>query len=509
MLADGLPLAASDTGARGALTDDLAVNIVGLVISELVASLNVDALTGGDDAAQAAIWDCWRRSELGATTEGLWIAALVDGQAFAVIDTDPEGRPVAYVQPAWDGTTGIEVVATAPTGALEVVVLHEVETLVRDTRTGALVRLVDWLRDIVGRGRERGPVTYARRQIRTEYARTAAGTCEMRSWARDAVNATWRPVRHDGERWVPDDATEPRAWPHGYPVVAVVTPGGSAARDLAGLQRLINDAAATLATAARVDGLRIGWTRDMAAVRQHGVAADGPLHIQPGAWLTLRSANPDRPGEVGTLPSGDLAGQMDHLRLLVELACLVGRVGTLALPWASRGGAPSGTALRLAMRPHLARVESLQERWAVALTEVYRVWQVMLGLSPVEVLPVWRPVSLTSRREDLDDLLLMQQAGVPMARQAAVLAMTPAETAAWRAERAGTAIMRAAAVQAMAEDRPPSETLAEIRTTAMQALATAATPGAEAQAKVAGSAMQALVEAAGARVEAGDGAAAR
>lgn len=122
---------------------------------------------------------------------------------------------------------------------------------------------------------------------------------------------------------------------------------------------------------------------------------------------------------------------------------------TFVLPWNANGTAyPSGAALQIANRPFQDKVQAYQERWSVALDRLFATWLRMLNLPTVEVTPEWRAVRYTTRTEDLQDALLMQQLGVPLSQQALALGMSPEQRAEWEAEVGQVRAARIAAVAA-------------------------------------------------------------
>lgn len=440
---------------HGSLTDILgqtfALNLADLVVDELVAPLNVEAVTSDDDQAAGEVWDCWQRSELSAGTEGLFTAAASDGQAFLIADFDGQGQPTAWVNLAYDGEVGLEVKAVSPDGAILVAVKHEREILVRDRRTSLLVRLVDYLRGLVGLP-GRTSVDYLNRLIKTEYLYdpfTDATT--IRHFITDPGRAEYQAVEVEG-RWV---EVQPgllgEEWPYGMPVVPFVAPSGGELSDLEDPQRLVNAAALDLAQAARVDSLRIVYTIDCQPVMggATGQSQSDPVYLAPGVAIEFRSHSTERQGQVGTLPPSDLSALMEALKLRIETMLMLARTSTFILPWRASGTVyPSGAALRITTAPFRDKVTRYQERWGVGFIRLFEVWQRMLGMEPAEVLPAWKSLTYTTRAEDLQDVFAMDQLGLPREQQAAVLGLTPDQKRAWDEEKSIVSSQRLAALEA-------------------------------------------------------------
>ncbi len=443
---------------HGSLVDILgetfALNLANLVVDELVAPLNLEAVNSDDDQASGEVWDCWQRSELSAGTEGLFTAAAADGQAFLIADFDDQGQPTAWVNLAYDGTVGLEVKAVDPDGAILVAIKHEREILVRDRRTSLLVRLVDHLRSMVGMP-GRSAVDYLDRMIRTEYVFDPfSDTTAIRHFITDPGRAEYQAVEVDG-RWVEvAPGTPGDEWPFGMPVVPFVAPSGGELSDLEDPQRLVNAAALDLAQAARVDSLRIAYTIDCRPMMggTTGKSQSEPIYLVPGVAIEFQSLSDERKGQVGTLPPSDLSALMEALKLRVEMMLMLARTSTFVLPWRASGTVyPSGAALRITTAPFRDKVERYQERWGVGFIRLFELWQRMLGMEPSEVLPVWQSLSYTTLAEDLQNVMAMQQLGLPREHQAAVLGMTPDQKLAWDEESSSVSALRLSAVEAAGE----------------------------------------------------------
>lgn len=432
------------------LGESFALNLSELVVDELVAALNVEAVSSADDRASAAVWDCWQRSELGAASEGMWSAAAADGQAFLVVDGGPDG-PTAWVNVAYDGEQGLELRSVDADGTVRVALKHELETLVRDRRTGLLVRLADWLAGLVGMPRERAAVEYVTRRIRTEYVYDrAADVTRIRHFVADPGRPERQARWVDGE-WVDAEADEVEVWPWGCPIIPVVAPGGGELAELEDPQRLVNAAALDLAAAARVDSLRIVYTIDCAPLGGgvSGTSRTEPVYLTPGVCIELVSRQEERSGSVGQIQPSDLGALMEALKLRVETMLMLGRTSTFVLPWKASGTVyPSGAALQIANRPFGDKVSRYQERWGTALERLFRTWLRMLALPAAEVSLEWRSVRYTTRTEDLQDALLMQQLGVPLSQQAAALGYSPEQRMEWEDELGRVRGARLAAVAA-------------------------------------------------------------
>lgn len=439
------------------LGDTFTLNLADLVIEELVAALNVQAVVSDDSEAGGDVWDCWQRSELAAASEGLFTAAAADGQAFLIVDFDAQGQPTAWVNASYDGKVGVEVKAVDPDGALRVVVKHEQELLVRDRRSSLLLRLTDWFLNLVGRSIEREAVEFVDRRIKTEYLYDPeTDSTRLRYFVTDPGKAEYQAIERDGEWVAVADGYLGDPWPYGMPVIPFVAPGGGELVELEDPQRLVNTAALDLASAARVDSLRIVYSIDCAPMAG-GVTSEGKtgankaasVYLSPGVAMEFRSLNSDAPGSIGVIPSSDLTALMEALKLRVEMLLLRARTSTFILPWKASGTVyPSGAALRIAQAPFADKVERYQERWSASFARLFTMWQRMLGLEPQEVLPVWRPLTFSTRTEDLQDVLLMQQIGLPRQHQAGALGLTPEQLNAWEANAAAVGAARLRAIEA-------------------------------------------------------------
>lgn len=418
--------------------EEFSVNVCDLILSDLAAALNVvsvqAAYNSTDDTqeAEAFVWECWERSDLSAGTEGLFTAAAADGQSFIVCDLDAEGRPTGYVNTAYDGAEGVEVKAVGPDGQIMVAIKHERETLVKDRNMGAFQRLSDWLRSIVGLALP-DAVEYGTREIRTEYMYDeAADQTRIRHFVTDPGQPE-RQMMPDGEgHWAPVPANHEGAWwPYGFPVVAFVAPGGGELVELETPQRLVNAAALDMASAARVDGQRIGWV----AGARPPKTKDGIVPFKLGAWLFLNRDDETSGVSVGTIPPTDLSGQLANFKQAVEAMLMLARASTHVTPWQAQA-APSGTALWLASTPFRAKVRRYQEGWTGALARLFETWQRMAGRDPLSLKPVWAGTSYLPPGELIDWALKARTLGLPTAQIAAGLDMTPDELAEWEAEEA-------------------------------------------------------------------------
>lgn len=438
------------------LGSTFAVNLCGLVVAELVAALNISGLTG-DDASSEALWESWQHSELGSSTEGLWTAAASDGQAFLVVSRRADGRPEAWVNSTYDGTQGIEVQAVNADGRLVLCVRHETETLVKNAKTGLLERVWDYFRRIIGQSTERAAVQYVERKIRTEYAyNTATDSTMIRYFVTDPGSAEYQAREVDGQ-WQPADG-QGEEWPWGFPVIPFVSPNGGELTDLAGPQRMVNAAALDLATAARIDALRIIWLRDLAPLKPATSGASKssptpePLTIRPGLLLQLQSPNPDQPGAIGSIPPADLGSLMEAFRLRARTLLMLGRASTFMMSWDMNGvGQPSGAALMIANSPFRDKVARYQESWGVALQKLLDVWARMMDLSARDVHPAWAPINWQTMAERLANAQAMQLLSLPLSERAAELGLDPDRQQAWQDELDAIKAEREAMLQAMGE----------------------------------------------------------
>lgn len=421
-VADGLPMTQASQATYGAvadiLQDDFSINVSDLVLSELVAALNVVSVECDDEELRALIWDAWQRSELGSGTEGLFYAAACDGQAFLVVNADPQtGDPTAYVHTAYDGETGVEVIEVADDGALTLAVKHHSETLVRDRQQTLWTRFVEWFLSRLGRPQETQAFETAERKWRTLYQLDRdTGTTYIRTYVTDPGQSERQVMQDVSGKWVNAEPDYVDTWEFGYPIVPFVAPGGGELSELDSPQRLVNAAALDLAAAGRVDALRLFYTVDCAPMGggSSGTSLDDPINLTPGAVIELRSREGDGVApQVGAIEGSQLLAQQENLKLLVDIFLMLGRTSTFVTPWKAQGGFPSGAALRLANSPFADKVERYQERWSAACSALFELWQGMLGREPVEVRPVWRKMSYTTRLEDLTDAQAADDLGLP------------------------------------------------------------------------------------------------
>ena len=418
--------------------EEFSINVCDLILSDLAAALNVVSVQAVEssaaeaESAEALVWDCWERSDLSASTEGLFTSAAADGQAFIVCDLDAEGRPTGFVNTAYDGAEGVEVKAVGPDGQIMVAIKHERETLVRDRNMGAFQRLSDWLRGLVGLTPP-DAVEYAERDIRTEYMYDeSSDSTRIRHFVTDPGRAE-RQVAPDGAgQWVNVPVDHEGAWwPFGFPIIPFVAPGGGELIELETPQRLVNAAALDLASAARVDGQRIGWV----AGARPPKTKDGIVPFKLGAWLFLNRTDESSGVSVGTIPPTDLSGQLSNFRQAVEAMLMLARASTHVTPWQAQA-APSGTALWLASTPFRAKVRRYQEGWTGAMARLFATWLRMAGHAELAVKPVWAGTSYLPPGELIDWALKARTLGLPTAQIAAGLDMTPDELAEWEAEEA-------------------------------------------------------------------------
>jgi len=461
-IADGCPLTKAKAAHYGAVDDvfgedadgGFALNVAGMVVDNLVNALNVTgaALPKGEGDGSAAearrqrdlAWDCWKRSDLGASSQGAFTMAAVDGQAFLIVGdagTVKEPAPTAYVHATYDGEDGLKVESVYPDGALRAAVLYERETIVLDAVTQAerswVTALREWALSVLGR-----PVTStvktATRERRTvyEYDRATDRTAIVYYRKDEQAQA----VRVDArDNPVPLDAPAD-LWPHGCPIVPLVSPNDGEVTGLGPQQRAVNCAALDLIAARRIDALRIGWTVNVKPIGggASGTSPTQGARIRPGAWFQFETMASARfignAGQVGALNPSNLEGFRESLKLEIETMLLLGKSMIRQLPWYYNSREGSGIALHIAERPFRENIGTYKERWSGPLGQLFRTWLRMLGVAePMNLVPAWRPLSYGTIRDQLESSLIADTARMPLewiGEQ--VMGMSPDEIEAWR-----------------------------------------------------------------------------
>lgn len=91
--------------------EDFRDNFCPVVVDSLAERLIVTGFETSDDDLSATLWDWWHDSRLDAGQADIYQATLRDGDAYAIVSWDYDNdRPRIDMEPAYDGTEGVEIV---------------------------------------------------------------------------------------------------------------------------------------------------------------------------------------------------------------------------------------------------------------------------------------------------------------------------------------------------------------------------------------------------------------
>lgn len=92
-----------------ATNTDFAVNLVALVVDTLVERLEVRGFATGNADLDEALNEWWQANHMDSNQALVHTAAARDGAGYVIVEWDNErGRPVFYVNEAWDGDEGVK-----------------------------------------------------------------------------------------------------------------------------------------------------------------------------------------------------------------------------------------------------------------------------------------------------------------------------------------------------------------------------------------------------------------
>jgi hypothetical protein len=407
MRPDRIPADLRDVLANLAMTPTASrfcVNICKRIVDTRVARLRVSGILPGDpddssgdqQAAADALWEIWRDSNMGQEEKTLYLTACVEGEAYMIPDWD-EAAQRWSIKPRgrWDGYSGVEVADVDGDGEIRAAYYRWEDTQIVDAaQPGIWGRLTDAALSAAGRPRDRAPLEIKRRSWRYVYEQD-----RLRRFVR--YNNGPERLAAGGDE---GDGEIPMPC---MPVIRFTHPSaGEQTMAIVGLQMLINDAALTLASAARIDALRLIWFKDLDPLK------DGDLTTKPGTAVQVRTRKEgDFPGEIGQVAPSDLSQQREVLDQWIEKALYLGATPLTSLPSYYDRLPPSGRALQIANGECDRATQDLQDRWGHRWTQLFNLLEKLQGQEPSNCTASWERPQYEDPQQDLFRMQALQLAG--------------------------------------------------------------------------------------------------